>query len=38
MRIMDGFMDYRTLLDVLFEKEGLKKGLTLEGLEDFEKW
>lgn len=35
---MDGFMDYKTLLDVLFEKEGLKKSLTLEGLEDFEKW
>jgi len=30
MRIMDGFMDYRTLLDVLFEQEGLKKDLTIE--------
>ena len=35
---MDGFMDYRTLLDVLFEQHGLKKDLTLEEWEDFEKW
>lgn len=30
MRIMDGFMDYGTLLDVLFEQEGLKKDPTIE--------
>ena len=30
MRIMDAFVDDRTLLDVLFEKEGLKKELMLK--------
>ena len=38
MRSMDALMNDRTFLDVLCEKEGLKKDPTLEEWEDFEKW